>query len=77
MRDDDGLAAVAARLDHAAFVFTAGLVAYDIAQVHIDPPDSVSVAVQRGMDHRLYLSVRLLAAFDVAVGSSRGRGRAI
>jgi hypothetical protein len=45
--------------------------------VHIDPPDSVSVAVQRGMDHRLYLSVRLLAAFDVAVGSSRGRGRAI
>jgi hypothetical protein len=59
------IAAVTARLDHAAFVFVAGLVAYGIAKVHIDPPDMVAVAVQCGMDHRLHLSGRLLAAFDV------------
>jgi hypothetical protein len=33
VRDDDRLAAVAARLDHAAFVIMAGIVAYSIARV--------------------------------------------
>jgi hypothetical protein len=44
-----------------------GLVTDGIAKVHIDPPDTVAVAVQRGIDLSLHLSVRLLAAFDVAV----------
>jgi hypothetical protein len=67
MRHDDGLAAVAAHLDHAAFVIMASLMTDGIAKVHIDPPYTVSVAVQCGMDYRLHLSGRLLAAFDVGV----------
>jgi hypothetical protein len=47
MRHKDRLAAVAARLDHAAFVVMASLVADRVAEVHIDPPDAVAVPVQR------------------------------
>ena len=43
VRDGDRLAAVAARLDHAAFVTMAGIVAYSIAKVHIGSPDTVAV----------------------------------
>ena len=67
MGHHDGLAAIAARLDHAAFIIMAGLTADGVAEMHIDPPDTVAVAVQPGKDLGLHLVKRLLAAFDVAV----------
>jgi len=69
MRDDYWLVAVAAGLDHATFVVMAGLMADDVAKVHIDTSDTVAVAIQRTNDHSFNLSGRLFAAFDVAVCS--------
>jgi hypothetical protein len=67
VRHDDGLAAVAPRLDHAAFVVMTGLVADGVAKVNIDPPDAVVEPVQRCMHKRLHVIGKLFAALDVAV----------
>ena len=45
MRHDDRLAAIKARLDHAAFVVMAGLITNRVAEVYIDPPDAIAVPV--------------------------------
>jgi hypothetical protein len=42
VRHDDGLAAIAAHFNHAAFVAMAGLVANCVTEVDIDPPDPVA-----------------------------------
>jgi len=67
VRHCDGFAAVEACLDHATFVVMTGPMTDGVAKVHIDPPNTVTEAVQCGMDHSLHLSGRLLAAFDVAI----------
>jgi len=67
MRHDDRLAAIAARLDHAAFVAMAGLVTDRVAEVHIDPPDAVAVPVQRCTHLSLHVIGKSLAAVDVSV----------
>ena len=88
MRNDNRFAALAARLDHAAFVFMASLFAYGIAKVHVDPPETVAVAVQCSMDHRFHPaencslplmlpSVLTSISIVVSVVTSRGRCRAI
>jgi hypothetical protein len=45
VRHDDGLATVAARFDHAAFVVMADLVADFVAEVHIYSSDMIPKAV--------------------------------
>src|SRR5579863_4813630 len=67
MCHDDGLAAVAAHLDHATYVIVAGLLTDGVAKVQIDPPYMVTVAVKCGMDQSFYSCDRLLATFDVCV----------
>jgi hypothetical protein len=67
VRHDDGLAAVAPRLDHAAFVVMTRLLADGVAEMNIDPPDAVVEPVQRCMHKRLHVIGKLFAAFDVAV----------
>ena len=67
MFHDDGLAAVAVRLDHAAFVVMTGLITDGVAKVHIDPPDAVVELAQRRMHKRFHVIVKLLTTLDVAV----------
>ena len=55
VRDDDGLAAIAARLDRAALVVVSGLVADGVAEMHIYPPDAVAKTVQRSLDDGFHL----------------------
>jgi hypothetical protein len=65
MRDHNGLAAIATRLDHAAFVVMAGLVADGVAEMHIDPPDAVAEPIQCGMHDALDVIGKLRAAMDI------------
>ena len=59
VRHDDRLAAIATRFNHAAFVVVAGLVADCVAEVEIDPPDSVAEPIQRRMHNSFHLIGRL------------------
>jgi hypothetical protein len=70
MRHDDGLAAIATRLDHAAFIAMADLAADFVAEVHIYSPDAISKAVQRRMHDGLDMVRKLLAALNVAICSN-------
>jgi hypothetical protein len=70
MRHDDGLAAIATRLDHAAFIAMADLAADFVAEVHIYSPDAISKAVQRRMHDGLHMVRKLLAALNVAICSN-------
>jgi hypothetical protein len=70
MRDDDRLAAIATRFDHAAFVVMADLVADFVAEVHIYSPDMIPKAVQRGMHDGFHMVRKLFAALNVAVLTS-------
>jgi hypothetical protein len=67
MRHDDRLAAIKARLDHAAFVVMAGLITNRVAEVYSDPPDAIAVPVQRCTQLSLHTIRKLLAAVDVSV----------
>jgi len=75
MRHHNGLAAIATRLDHAAFVVMAGLVADGVAEVHIDPPDAVAEPVQRRMHDPFDVIGKLRAAMDIAVCSNLDQHR--
>jgi hypothetical protein len=67
MRHHDRLIAIPARLDHAALVVTAGLVTDRIAEVYIDPPDTIAVPAQRCTHLSLHAIGQLFAAVDVRV----------
>jgi hypothetical protein len=67
MGHDDGLAAVAAHLDHATYVIVAGVLTDGVSKVQIDPPDMVTVAVKCGTDQSSHSCERLLATFDVCI----------
>lgn len=62
VRHDDGLAAIPACFDHAAFVVMSGLVADCVAEVHIEPSDPVAEPIQRGSHDGFYMIRKLLAA---------------
>src|SRR5579859_101537 len=67
MRSENRLAAIAARLDHAAFIVMADLVTDRVAKVHIDPPDAVAVPFKRGTQHSLHVVGKSLVTIDVSV----------
>jgi hypothetical protein len=70
VRHHDGLAAIAARFDHAAFVVMADLVADFVAEVHIYSPEMIPKAVQRGMHDGFHMERKLLAALNVGICSN-------
>ena len=75
VRHDDGLAAIATRFNHAAFVVVAGLVTDSVAEVDIDPPDPVAEPTKRSVQNSFNVIGKLLAAMNVAVCSNLDQHR--